>query len=423
MGSSFRLLRFALCGAFFTANVTTSGCDETSPPPDILGTSYELVATIETLEPSSAGAPGAYADRVPRTLPLTLRLDDASGADGTALLGGRGAATSFPYARRWEARDGSPGLVLPLETASCGSGEVTIETLHLERVDVATGAVTGTFTGKARVVIGDAFVDYAVSGLVSGDIDASTPILSERGPVDSPFRTLAFDASEPIAPGSTARLVGPAGFELALAARNEAEAVVGYLGAEALLPLGATLVFETSPALVDLAGRAATTLPTVTTPAAPGVFAADGFEGPVTANLASGAEIRTLTGTAYAITGERALWLSPGRALFQLSVPAGATKLAFAYRGVTHTLNTLPGDALAVRVGAGTTFLSSTKAPIPWGTYAAANDGSGSLVSQALTYEVPLTLAGITTLVVEVSAARPCGSPLESLVVDDLRLQ
>ena len=55
MGSSFRLLRFALCGAFFTANVTTSGCDETSPPPDILGTSYELVATIETLEPSSAG--------------------------------------------------------------------------------------------------------------------------------------------------------------------------------------------------------------------------------------------------------------------------------------------------------------------------------------------------------------------------------
>lgn len=424
MCTSLRRLRSAAFGAFLLASSASIGCEESSPPPDILGSSYELVATVDTVEPPSPGGPTAYADRVPTTLPLTLRLDDTSGADGTALLGGEGAAIAFPYTRRWETRDGSPGLVVEAEASSCGSpSQVTIGTLHLSSVDLATGAVTGAFTGTARVSLGDAYVDYAISGTVSGGVDASAPTLSAAGAVDSPFRTLSFDASEPLAAGTTLSLTGPASFVLSFVPRAAAESVVGFDGASALLPFDSTLTLAASPTLADLAGNAATTLPTITTPAAPGLFAADGFEGSVTASLSTGVQVRTLTGTAYAITGDRALELSSGRALFELSVPAGATKLVFAYRGVVSSPVTLPGDALVVRTGSGTTLLASKTVPIPFGSYQAAGDGTGSSVSQALTYELPLSLAGVTTLVVELERASVCGSPLRSVVVDDLRVQ
>jgi hypothetical protein len=173
-----------------------------------------------------------------------------------------------------------------------------------------TGSATGTYLG----VSGDVLFDIPFTAELAGVIDRTGPSLTpipagktELHPLDP--RGVA--AGEILPAGTSARWVSSDGAALPMTALPRANAigVSGFLIESRALDFASSYQLEVAPAAVDLAGNL-TAPPVLKTMAGPGLFAQDGFEGPVAALL--GGKVSVVDGTSGPIpTGSKAIRFTP----------------------------------------------------------------------------------------------------------------
>jgi hypothetical protein len=307
-----------------------------SPPEELaVATSFEVTATLSFLDEPR------YDVTFPEGVSFVLRLDGALGQPVTALLANyQGTAdgvlvrtdaglslrepTDLPYEFGDYDPFGAPGitwdaLLLVLEDRD-GDGNADV--------------VTGTGSGILHYALGDIGVESAFMAEIYGDRDVTPPTLDIAGNSDGlhVLEGLRVVASEPLQPGSTARLwLGDTPIELV--AFPASGKYVRSFSSSAVLPFDADLRVEIEPVPQDLAGLAAESGElTARTMAGPALFAEDGFEADPVA-LVGQADVVAGVGTLPAIAGARSLLVEPGDALtMRIPLTGGETQLRFRAR-------------------------------------------------------------------------------------------
>jgi hypothetical protein len=287
---------------------------------------------------ATTGANGSTADKV------ALSLDDSTGEWST-----QGEVDLVPVLYPHE----SNGLMWP----TMSYRQIVIH----PTADGCAGRATGNYRANES---NDTMVDVPFTATLVGVVDHTGPGLA-LFPVDvaemHPLDLQGVGANELLPAGTSARLVAPDGTMVPFVSLpvGSAVGVSGFQLDKNALNFATTYRIEVLPSAVDLAGNATAVLPSVTTRQGPGLFAQDGFEGPVEALL--GGMVKVVDATAQVVpTGNRAIrfapinsserqdWSCDDRFTARLLVPPGAKAVK---------LNVLPvkanSVALAPPFGAG----------------------------------------------------------------------
>jgi hypothetical protein len=161
-------------------------------------------------------------------------------------------------------------------------------------------------------------------------------------------------ASEPLAPSASFTLAGSPNLPLSAKPSNGVSgsapitALINW-SSSVFLPLSGQ--WQVQGAGQDLVGHPLAEFGTLTTLSDPGVFAQDGFEGPLMAVIETGAPaIVTGFGNVMAISGAHSLWLAPGDAVtFHLRRAAAENTVRFSAR--TFGTDGIPGFGVDIRAG------------------------------------------------------------------------
>jgi len=225
------------------------------------------------------------------------------------------------------------GLELPTESEcelSDGSAlwhailsEVTLQALDenhdgvADRIE-ASGVATGDF------LLADLAYTIPLNFELHGVPDTQPPSFLAQ-PAVHPLDTFTLTASEPISTSTTARL-DSATTRVQLAGLAQLGAYTAFTS-QMVLPWGTAFSVQVSGA--DLAGVPfGSGLPIVKTLADPGLFAQDGFEGPLNAWLTGEAKLVANVGTFPALAGGQSLFVPVGSsATLHLARPPGASRV------------------------------------------------------------------------------------------------
>jgi hypothetical protein len=279
-----------------------------------------------------------------------------------------------------------------------------------------------------------------VSASMVGVPDATGPQLSvvPSGEVH-PLAFTGIVADELLPIGTTAALDG-AGTSLALASAmsSGAPGVSAFSLPDKALAFGASYSLRVQPDAVDLAGNKTAALPSFSTLPDPGLFAQDGFEGPIQAYMtgfaavSSGAAPPIPAGaTAVAVPPVDSINKCPARFTARLAVPTGAASVKFAFmvyrlKSGWGSPSLLYNFAVAVPDGAAVSTwdfqLKTTPLPKPW-----TGDPPGSdlnIYGDLLEAEMPLPPGTSSEVMFDIvrTCAEP-GGPPPGIIIDSLRVE
>lgn len=392
-------------------------------------------------------------------LPATHRfslLVDWQGNTATTGAGGTASKVALiPANGEWTTQD---ALTLSLSLAfdwsnggTASSGRPFVSYEHIVIRPTVAGCA-GHATGKYLWQGSDVLYDVPFDAELAGTADQAGPTLSIVPTATSDIHPLDFrgvSSNELLPAPTSARWVATDGASVSLGPlpANNGFGVSGFTGsslAQMALAFGSSYRLELSPSAVDLAGNPAAQLPSLQTLSGPGLFAQDGFEGPVDALL--GGQVKLVDASAFPIpAGQQAIRFAPvgygtsaetscqDRFTARLAVgpAAKAVKLSvLSYSSGMATAGPFNGWLrLAVPNGAvadlGSYWILSKDAkplPSPW---SGALPGSSSNKYGALS-QLEFALPPGTGAEVIVDLYRPCTEPMltgEGVVLDDLRVE
>jgi hypothetical protein len=299
---------------------------------------------------------------------------------------------------------------------------------------------TATAAGIFQQSQGDVIYSTGVSATMVGVPDTTGPQLSvvPSGEVH-PLALTGIVADELLPTGTTAAL-DAAGTSLALvsAMSSGAPGISAFSLPDKALAFGATYSLRVEPDAVDLVGNKTAALPSFATLPDPGLFAQDGFEGPIQAYMtgfaaiASGAAPPIPAGaTAVAVPPVDSITKCPARFTARLAVPTGAANVRFAFMVYRSKSgwgypSLLYHCAVAVPTGAAVATwdsqLTTTPLPKPW-----TGDPPGSdlyTYGDLLEAEMPLPPGAGNEVMFDVvrTCAEP-GGPPPGIIIDSLRVE
>jgi hypothetical protein len=425
------LLAPFLPGAVLAACVQEPAPIEPPPPPLGLSSSFEIAAAI-------AYPPDADPYALPDFEQIVLRLDDVSGGEVAAIWGASQGSAVGSFTRdgdRLVLREPVGLLVAPREPFSFES-QITFDAVELVLLDrdqdQDADAVEGSGRGFFTHVLGDVEYTHEITVVLRGERDLTPPAFEViDGAVDHHVLDgLRIQASEPLLPGLAARISdGATSIELAPVPANE-DYVRAFVSS-VILPFGAELSLEVDPVPQDLAGLSlATALPSVRTMPDPGLFAEDGFEGPLAAVL-EGAEVVTGVGTLPPIAGASSLLIEPGEAVtVRVPVTADDTHLRIEARMLVAdslAIQSFACPGFAMRAGfVGLDVVDYISYSVPGDVPGeATGDPRWSWAGPVATTEV--VLPANASEVIFHADQQPLGPgipcPLSALLIDDLRVE
>lgn len=391
-----------------------------------------LYAMTATLGARDGGYPGTPA--LPPTHAFSVLVDWAA---GTATSGSNGTASQVALrqtgANEWEA---TQPLTFSLGWAAQPSLTYSDFKLTLGK-DGCTAAASGTYLS----VGGDVIYTTLITATMIGTLDRSGPQFSvvPTGAVH-PLGFSGVLVNELLPAGTSATLDSLAA-SLALTSLPAA----GSLGVSAFslpakaLAFGATYDLHVKPAARDLGGNGTDALPSLATVADPGLFAQDGFEGPVSAYMvgfarvasSDGLPIPAGAGAVAAVPVGSAGGVCPARLTARLAVPSGATSVKVAF--MTYRPRSGWGQSsyaytftVAVPNGAAVSTydfnLATTPLPKPW----ADNPPGGDTNTYGDLLEAQLPLPAGVGKEVLFDVARICAQPAPpapGIIIDNLRVE
>jgi hypothetical protein len=329
------------------------------------------------------------------------------------LVGRDGEGYVSPVAVSGERVVSTDSVRLPTRPDCRSEESVVLSELELTRRD---GRLVGSGKGRLNLVGGDSILSSDVTLTLSGELDDTPPAVIARATTFSPLDFPSVEISEPLGEAELS-WVGVSSLPLS------GSAPLVALSAKRLLPFGGT--WQLSGEARDLAGLLLPVGQAITTIPDPGVFASDGFEGPVL-GLLNGQARRIGTTDGLPIpTGQHALLVtSSSYALLHLRRTASEQNLVFKAVRLTKNEAYEPSNSEGeVRVGV---IGAAATHPADWTAKADQETGHAEwqLASAAVEIRVPLVDAG-TDVVIDLlpRAYRWPVTRNRALVIDDLRLE
>jgi hypothetical protein len=403
-----------------------TGIDGTGPLP---AAQYSMTATLTPVL-----VDGGWSPAPPSSHGFSL-LVDWSG--NTATSGANRKAERIALRRTGESEWESTGPLAVNLGWWDNNPRLVYSTLKLVR---GKDSCTATASGIYQQSQGDVVYSTGVSATMVGVPDTTGPQLSvvPSGEVH-PLAFTGIVADELLPTGTTAALDG-AGTSLALASAmsNGAPGVSAFSLPDTALAFGATYSLRVQPDAVDLVGNKTAALPSFATLPDPGLFAQDGFEGPIKAYMTGFAAVGggaappiPAGATAVAVPPVDSINKCPARFTARLAVPTGAAsvKLAFmVYRSKSGWgyPSLLYNFTVAVPNGAAVSTwdsqLKTTPLPKPW-----TGDPPGSdlyTYGDLLEAEMPLPPGTGSEVMFDVdrTCAEP-GGPPPGIIIDSLRVE
>jgi hypothetical protein len=379
--------------------------------------SWQMTAVVTELQPNLGVMP---------CTPVAFTLNVAAdGSDYSATIGKDGFIDG-PTAQLTNGSYVLGGFSVPCTT------QITVSGLTLQGKDTngdgKADTLAGTASGMAYSGGGDVVSDEAIQVAFTGVPDVTAPnLLPPTDPV-SPLLGFIIPASEPLAPSASLALAGST--NLALTAQpahgSSGSAPVAALinwSTNVLLPLSGQWQIQGTGQ--DLIGHPLAAFGALATFTDPGLFAQDGFEGPLTAVTESGAPaIVTGFGSVMAISGAHSLWIAPGDALtFHLRRAAAENSVRFSAR--TFGSGGTPGFGVDVRAGVVGGQQAAMIANYPtMSSTVDTGDTRWPVASEVESYTLLLADSG-TDVLLRISPL-PCNgfcAPPVALLVDDLVLE
>jgi len=354
---------------------------ETNPPPraPLKPQVWQVTAQISTTTPPQFALPC-------RSITFFLDLSHVT-SDGD-FMAPVTSTTNAPF----EVSGQLENQLLTLGSTGLACNIQTTQSLVLAGSDTDGDGVADSLSGSAAGTInttgGDMILTEPVQLEFTAVTDTIPPTLTlPSAALSDPVAGLTLTASEPVSAPAALSLSGSSTVPLSWSA----EAPASF--SSPVLPFGGSWMLTGS--LKDLSGNLLVAAGTVTTVADPGMFAQDGFEGPLVAAVSSGApKVVSGLGTIAALEGAKSLWLGPADALtFHLPSASGGKTLRFTVRaatsqGVTASVSfSLSGACTAGAIG---------HAPLqaPASAYAGASTPTGDtnwqLVTDAQTFGISL---------------------------------
>lgn len=411
---------------------------DAGPGPGVLplAASFEMVAAFE-LE-SSFPLPGLGLDEHR----FILRLDDVDATGTAAIAGAAGQAVSVPFARQSDGvRTLSSALSLAvdlLQGTSCALYDLVYEQMQLTPVDDdgdgRVDRVQGTASGTLEL---DTFSGTGLrfTATLEGALDRTPPHLLVLGSeqehnVLTPIR---IEASEPLPANTRLSLLFPDSNDQPIElAGGDPLATTSFTSPSFTLPFGASLIVARELPVRDLAGNESPDeLPrTVQTMADPGLFAEDGFESPLRADLRGPAEVVASVGNLPALTGLQSLRMEPGSRL-TVVIPRGPNDTRYALQARTLHHDLADTDLFVkIAVGVpGTEIRAESTVAFDIPPSAETGDDVWPYAGELREIDGVLPDTAGDTLVLSIQISGPqsaCldGSPSElGLLIDDLRLE
>jgi hypothetical protein len=378
--------------------------------------SWQMTAVVTELQPNLGVMP---------CTPVDFTLNVATDGSGYSATIGKDGFIDGPTVQLTNGSYVLGGFSVPCAT------QITVSGLTLQGKDTngdgKPDTLSGTASGMAYSGGGDVVSVESIQVAFTGVPDVTAPNLLPPADPVSPLMGFVIPASEPLAPSASFALAGST--NLALSAQpaygSSGSAPITSLinwSTNVLLPLSGQ--WQVQGAGQDLIGHPLAELGILTTFTDPGMFAQDGFEGPLTAAIESGTPaIVTGLGSVTAISGAHSLWIAPGDAVtFHLRRAAAENTVRFSARSFGR--GGTPGFYADVRAG----VIGGEQAAIAsYPTVSGAvdtGDTTWPLATDVVLYTLPLNDAG-TDVLLRVSPSLCTGfcPPSVALLIDDVVLE
>jgi hypothetical protein len=371
---------------------------------------------------------------------LTLTLDLIDNDDAlSAFMGANGSMVKPSFDR---AKDGSLTLAAPVTFGAaagsvqspfpampdgCSATSVSFDSLTLRGQDMDGDGRLDHLTGEGKGSAGFYFGDEAdmpeLAFTVAGVPDQTGPSIVTGSYPHNPVDAVLLNVSEPLQ-SAVLSLAGDSVVDFQGPAANDA---LIQLTTARVLPFSGSWTLAGSGQ--DFAGLPLGIGGAFTTLTDPGVFAQDGFEGPLSATLGGGAELIDGTSGVTIPNGKRALFVPPnGSATLHLAGPAkGFTQLTMTFLKLSESASQASeGSGI---VTAEVAVIGGSKRSVTYlepkdSTTTAITDGEWQAESSPIVLSVPLEAQG-TDVAVRFSVIE-CGGlpcPPDALVIDDLKLE
>jgi hypothetical protein len=349
-------------------------------------------------------------------LSFTLAFSDLNG-ELRAIAGRDGEVGAIALTRQADGSAvGGSSIWQPPSSSDCFSTAVHVSQLVLagDRHHLL-GSASGTIDFRG----GDYIVSNRIDLALTGTLDTTPPVLNPPPAPINPLDRLHMTLSEPLA----AAMVTLAGTPSVPLAALEPEQGLITLSTEQVLPFAGS--WQLIGSGQDFAGHALTLGQTIKTQADPGLFAQDGFEGPVNVALTGTAKLLDNAGIIQPPAGTRALLVPPGgTATLHLHRAASQNDLRF----TVVQLSVGGGGFIVGYASATVAVLGGThRWPISWLPTVSSDTGDATWPKASQPTLVRTTLDEAGTDVVLRFAPMQCGGglcpPQSALLIDDVRLE
>ena len=348
---------------------------------------------------------------------FTLGLSESNG-QLLAITGRDGEASVITLEQDAQGRLTSGSQMLSLNASSaCASTHVKVSGLVLTR---EAHQLVGTASGSVEFSGGDYYVSNDIDLQLTGTPDITPPTLQVPTAPLNPLDYVRLVVSEPLA-SANIMLEGTPSVPFA-GAKPEAGLIA--LTTAAVLPFSAT--WTLSGAGKDFAGLDLQVGQTLKTDEDPGLFAQDGFEGPLHAKLAGAAALLDATTTIKAPAGNQALLVKPGSsATLHLQRQADQKTLAFTIIALSSV--DTPGFAASQESAMVGVIGGTQRLAVPWTAADGAATGDASWPLASAPFSAKVTLSDVGNDVVVRFAPWTCPGgvcpPQAALLIDDLRIE
>jgi hypothetical protein len=370
--------------------------------------------------------PGADAERACTSLALTLDLID-NGDALSAFVGANGNMLKASFDR---AENGSLSLAGPVYfdgaegLGVCSATSIGFDSLTLHGQDTDGDGqldhLTGVGTGSTTFLFGDILDKTKLAFSLDGVPDQTAPSVDIGSDAHNPLNPVLLNVSEPLQ-SATLSLAGVPVVDFQGPAANDA---LIQLTNDRVLPFSGSWALAGTAR--DFTGLAVELGGAFTTLADPGLFAQDGFEGPLAA-LTYGASLVDETSGIAVPSGKRALLVPPGGSatLHLAGSASGFTQLTMTFLKLGNDSTQVGGGILWVEVAVIGGSKRSTTYLEPKGSETTAiSNERWKFESSPTVLSVPLRELG-TDVAVRFSVTDCQGMPCPpgALVIDDLKLE
>lgn len=382
---------------------------------------FDVTVTLTAASPSFPSGPNSF----PTSAKATVVVDTTA---GWLLMGGVGQGSTTTIAATGDKLAIAAPVTLVVPFANACNGGITLNFASLELAVDSSGRLQGTGTGQASYITGDVGYNQTFTATLDGAPDATPPSLVLGTGVLDPLAPARLAASEPLPPGTKARLVAADGSIVELSPEVPAVAAPAFVVAFRVpfaLSFGGSYQVALDQ-MADFAGNhaVATQAPPLVTPAAPALLTDGGFEsttGMDSALISAGGDLPVISGTKsyYLPAGT---WQA-GSVTFRLPVHAGDQAVHFSYRVVSMYQSAGFYGAIVV-ASAGAPIASLSQLPMGTPTTTVTSASGGTLtVGLVSTLDLTLPDASAPEVFLRISGASSgCGLPPPSagLIIDDV---